>query len=64
MHFYDTGGAEPTDTMFSALLGASIMHEQFSYIAKYAADRGIKIYNATPGSLLDIFPQVPLEELI
>ena len=64
LHFYDTGGAQPSDNMFQALLGAAIMREQFGYVGLYANEHGVKIYNATPGSLLDIFPQVPLEKLI
>lgn len=64
LHFYDGGGVKAKDNMFQALQGGAIMQEQLSYLGKYALDHGIKIFNATPGSLLDVFPQVPLEELI
>ena len=63
-HFYDVGDKEVKSNMFFSLQGAAIMREQLSYLDEYARKRGVKIYNAAPGSLLDVFPRVPLEELL
>lgn len=37
--------------------------EDYQYAAKVAAERGIKIYNATRGGMLEVFPRVKLEEI-
>ena len=38
----------------------AIAFRSYHHIADYAASRGVKIYNATPGSFLDAFPRRPL----
>ncbi len=38
----------------------AIAFRSYHHIADYAASRGVKIYNATPGSFIDAFPRRPL----
>ena len=75
-HFYDekksalmqTGYNEWTKggaSKFEFALESTLkLWKRYGEIAEYAHQHGIKIYNATPGSLLDVFPRVQLEDVL
>lgn len=65
LHFYESKkNAQRKETLFQSLFGASIACQQFEYLFHFTKNNNIKIINATPGSLLDVFPQVDLQDII
>ncbi len=50
-----------TETRFKLYAG---IWETYKEIARYAFNHGIKIWNCTPGSMLDVFPRKELKEMI
>lgn len=57
-HFYDQGELiDRKESLFQDLQGHAIVCCQHRYLRQYANSNGIKIINATPNSLLDIYPQ-------
>lgn len=64
-HFYDQGASiDRQESLYQDLQGHAIVCCQHSYLKKYCDSHGIKIINATPGSLLDVYPQIELERLV
>lgn len=56
-----------TQTLTTAQIGEHIIDrsmEVYSLLDKYAAKHGIRIYNATRGGNLEIFPRVRLEDIV
>ncbi|MCH5252491.1 MAG: DUF115 domain-containing protein [Lachnospiraceae bacterium] len=54
-------------TLTTAQIGSHIIDrsmEVYSLINKYAAKHGIRIYNATRGGNLELFPRVKLEDIV
>lgn len=47
-----------------ALRSALRLWEQYGAIKTYIGPRGVSIFNATPGSQLDVFPRVTLDDVI
>lgn len=71
-HFYEEsksalmkGGykewSQPLEVSFQAYIN---LWRVYKGIKEYADAHGVKIYNATPGSLLDVFPRVKLESVL
>lgn len=64
-HFYEMNKNVVRDeSLFQDLFGSAIACQQYEYLYGFAQKRGIKIYNATPNSLLDVIPQVELKKLL
>lgn len=69
-HFYKDGAEEQrrVDTTYRGLRLHDVVHSFYvafsSYhtLARWAAHRGIRIYNSTPGSFIDAFQRRPLPE--
>ncbi len=64
-HFYDaSNAAQRRESLYQDLQGHAIACRQHEYLRDYAAARGIQIRNATPGSLLDVYPRIDIDELV
>lgn len=64
-HFYDSGmSIDRKESLWEDLFGSSIAWQQYYYLYNYANNHGVKIVNATPGSLMDIYPQVDLDDCV
>lgn len=64
-HFYELGtGITREESLFDDLYGSAIAWSQYNYIYGFCKKNGIEIVNATPNSLLDVFPQVSLEKIL
>lgn len=64
-HFYDQSASiDRKESLFQDLQGNAIVCTQHDYLRVYAEKNGITIVNATPGSLLDVYPQVNLQDYL
>lgn len=62
-HFYDNGAdIKRKESLYQDLQGHAIVCCQHAYLKSYADKHDIKIINATKNSLLDVYPQEPLEK--
>lgn len=60
-HFYDIEeNVKRQESLYQDLAGCSIVLTEYRNLYKYAKKQGVKIVNATEGSLLDEIPQVNL----
>jgi N-acetylneuraminate synthase len=71
-HFYKEDRHALNRTGYNEWFGARLddycrdyvtLWSQYRALAKVAGERGVRIVNATPGGLLDLFPRQPLEQL-
>ena len=64
-HFYDIEKQKVRkETLYQDLAGCAIAWQQYNSLKKFAMKNNIEIINSTPNSLLDVFPQVSIEEYI
>lgn len=65
LHFYDMDqNVKRTESLYQDLSGCAIVLLQYRFLYKYALKNGIRIENATEGSLLDEIPQVNLKDVL
>jgi hypothetical protein len=57
-HFYDAEDSQKQSSYTDLMEYALKVFQGYKVVKQYADRRGIKIFNATPGSYLDIFPYV------
>jgi len=72
-HFYDEKQHALNRNGYSEWFGARLddyckdyvnLWAQYRTLGKLAADRGVRILNATNGGLLDVFPRVQLQNVL
>jgi hypothetical protein len=54
----------PFNTYLRTMRYCTEVWECYEVLQRYAASRHIEIYNATPGSYLDVFPEMRLEQAL
>jgi len=68
VHFYDRAKGVESATDYhdteTFLSGFHYRWKQYRLMRTYLEEKGVAIYNASPGSLLDVFPSVNLVEII
>lgn len=60
-HFIDYGHHDSDERQ---MLVGNLMQYSYLYAKKYLEKRGVKIYNATRGGMLEVFPRVSLEDVL
>ncbi|NLL06785.1 MAG: DUF115 domain-containing protein [Clostridiaceae bacterium] len=65
-HFYKSTKEEENkkESMEDKLMFASLMFKGYRILNEYCTKKGIKIYNATDGGALDVFPRVEYENIV
>lgn len=65
MHFIDSAhDADIDDPTFQNNAGGRSMIESYKIAKQFADSNGIKIFNATRGGILEVFPRVNLDEVL
>lgn len=62
-HFYTAEEDKKTENLY-ATVDVNHLSESFEIAQDYAAKNGIRIYNATRGGKLEVFPRVTLEDVL
>lgn len=63
-HFYEETGRSRDVPLYRDLQGCAIACQQYRWLYAWAGEHGVRLVNATPASLLDELPRVPLESLV
>ena len=63
-HFYEEAGRARTVPLYPDQQGCAIASPQNRWLYAWAGQQGVRLVNATPASLLDELPRLPLESLV
>ena len=60
-HFIDYGNNDPEERQ---RIAGELMRFSYKYAKRHLERKGVKIYNATRGGMLEVFPRVSLDEVL